>query len=117
MPRGRIIDQLRLGGGEGPRLILVAAPPGFGKTTLLAQWLAAEDSQRRVAWLALDAGDADLRVFLTHLVAAIQTAEPEVGVDAPRPVGGARCHANRGCVGQPDQRSRRPGRSHGGDAG
>lgn len=82
VPRGCIIDQLRLGGGEGPRLILVAAPPGFGKTTLLAQWLAAEDSQRRVAWLALDAGDADLRVFLTHLVAAIQTAEPEVGVDA-----------------------------------
>ena len=68
--------------GEGPRLVLVAAPAGFGKTTLLAQWLAAAGVARRVAWLALDPGDADLRLFLTHLVAAIQTAEPEAGVDA-----------------------------------
>jgi LuxR family transcriptional regulator, maltose regulon positive regulatory protein len=81
--RARLTDQLRAGGGEGPRLVLVAAPAGFGKTTLLAQWLAAaEGSQRRVAWLALDPGDADLRLFLTHLVAAIQTAEPEAGIDA-----------------------------------
>ena len=81
--RARITDQLRVGGGEGPRLLLVAAPAGFGKTTLLAQWLAAaEESRCRVAWLALDPADADLRVFLTHLVAAIQIAEPEVGVDA-----------------------------------
>jgi len=82
--RARITDQLRVGGGEGPRLVLVAAPAGFGKTTLLAQWLAAaaSTSQCGVAWLALDPGDADLRVFLTHLVAAIQTTEPEAGVDA-----------------------------------
>jgi len=81
--RARLIDQLRADGGDGPRLVLVAAPAGFGKSTLLAQWLAAaERSQRRVAWLALDPGDADLRLFLTHLVAAIQTAEPEAGVDA-----------------------------------
>ncbi|MGH8826664.1 MAG: AAA family ATPase, partial [Jiangellaceae bacterium] len=81
--RARLSDQLRADGGEGPRLVLVAAPAGFGKTTLLAQWLgAAGTSQRRVAWLALDPGDADLRLFLTHLVAAIQSAEPEAGVDA-----------------------------------
>jgi LuxR family maltose regulon positive regulatory protein len=80
--RTRITDQLRADGGEGPRLVLVAAPAGFGKTTLLAQWLAAGTPQRRVAWLALDPGDADLRLFLTHLLAAIQTAEPEAGVDA-----------------------------------
>ncbi len=82
--RARLTDQLRVGGGEGPRLVLVAAPAGFGKTTFLAQWLAAAagTSQCGVAWLALDPGDADLRVFLTHLVAAIQTAEPEAGVDA-----------------------------------
>ena len=81
--RARLTDRLRADGGEGPRLVLVAAPAGFGKTTLLAQWLAAaERSQRRVAWLALDPGDADLRRFLTHLVAAIQTVEPEAGVDA-----------------------------------
>ena len=81
--RARLTDRLRADGGEAPRLVLVAAPAGFGKTTLLAQWLAgAEGSQRRVAWLALDSGDADLRLFLTHLTAAIQTVEPEAGVDA-----------------------------------
>src|SRR3954447_6496308 len=74
---------MRADGGEGPRLVLVAAPAGFGKTTLLAQWLAAaKSSQHRVAWLALDEGDADLRLFLTHLVAAVQTVDPEPGVDA-----------------------------------
>ncbi|HET6551390.1 MAG TPA: LuxR C-terminal-related transcriptional regulator [Solirubrobacter sp.] len=46
----------------------------------MAQWLAV--GEQRVAWLALDAGDADLRQFLTHLVAAIRTVEPEAGVDA-----------------------------------
>ena len=81
--RNRLTDRLRADGGDRPRLVLVAAPAGFGKTTLMAQWLAAaEESRRRVAWLALDPGDADLRRFLTHLVAAIRTAEPEAGVDA-----------------------------------
>src|SRR5919112_1179890 len=81
--RARLTDRMRADGGEGPRLVLVAAPAGFGKTTLLAEWLAAaEKSQRRVAWLALDPGDADVRLFLTHLAAAIQTVEPEAGVDA-----------------------------------
>jgi LuxR family maltose regulon positive regulatory protein len=80
--RDRITDRLRAGAGEGARLVLVAAPAGFGKTTLLAQWLAAGTPQRRVAWLALDPGDADLRLFLTHVIAAIQTVEPVAGVEA-----------------------------------
>ena len=63
--------------------MLVAAPAGFGKTTLLAQWLAADGSRSAGwRWLALDPGDADLRQFLIHLVAAIQVADPEVGVEA-----------------------------------
>jgi LuxR family maltose regulon positive regulatory protein len=81
--RARLIDRLRSDGSAVPRLVLVAAPAGFGKTTLLAQWLGAdEDARPRVAWLALDPGDADLRQFLTHLVAAIRAAEPETGDDA-----------------------------------
>ena len=82
--RPRITAQLLVAGGEAPRLVLVAAPAGFGKTTLLAQWLAqaAGTSQCRVAWLALDPGDTELRTFLNHLVAAAQVADPEVGVEA-----------------------------------
>jgi len=48
--RARISGQLHTGAGDAPRLVLVAAPAGFGKTTFLAQWLsAAEGSQCRVA--------------------------------------------------------------------
>ena len=75
-----------------PRLVLVSAPAGFGKTTLIAQWLASGergdgDSEPtgpspRVAWLSLDAGDSELRRFVTHLVAAIQTSSPQVGAEA-----------------------------------
>ena len=74
-----------------PRLILVSAPAGFGKTTLIAQWLASggRDGESepagpppRVAWLSLDAGDSELRRFVTHLVAAIQTSSPRVGAEA-----------------------------------
>ena len=54
------------------RLVLVSAPAGFGKTTLLTQWLDARPvADGRVAWLSLDAADNDLRRFLEHLVAAL----------------------------------------------
>ncbi len=66
-----------------PRLVLVSAPAGFGKTTLLGQWLAAGDRPGpQVAWLSLDPGDNDLRRFLTHLVAAVQATLPD-GVEGP----------------------------------
>ena len=58
--RPRLAERLGADDGDGPRLILVAAPAGFGKTTFLAQWLEAGASGREVAWLALDPGDSDL---------------------------------------------------------
>jgi LuxR family maltose regulon positive regulatory protein len=84
VPRRRLLD--RLDSADAPRLVLVAAPAGFGKTTLLAQWLtewrATDEARRRVAWLALDPGDADVRRFLGHLIAAVQTFAPDAGVAA-----------------------------------
>ena len=83
VPRRRLTD--RLDTADKPRLVLVAAPAGFGKTTLLTQWLTAwadGRAENRVAWLALDPGDADVRRFLGHLIAAVQTVVPEVGADA-----------------------------------
>ncbi|CAM3562239.1 LuxR C-terminal-related transcriptional regulator [Occultella aeris] len=78
--RSRLTGRLRTPDGAAPRLVLVAAPAGFGKTTLLSQWLAGADSTR-VAWLSLDAADADPRRFLTHLLAAVQRTTPETGAE------------------------------------
>ncbi|HEY5978270.1 MAG TPA: LuxR C-terminal-related transcriptional regulator [Microlunatus sp.] len=86
VPRPRLIEQLRGDSGAAPRLVLVAAPAGFGKTTALAQWLISGSTggplSPRVAWLSLDPGDSDLRTFLTHLIAALRTARPAVGDEA-----------------------------------
>ncbi|HLC02224.1 MAG TPA: LuxR C-terminal-related transcriptional regulator [Anaerolineales bacterium] len=52
-------------------MTLISAPAGFGKTTLVSEWVAG--CERSVAWLSLDEGDNDLTCFLTYLVAALQT--------------------------------------------
>jgi LuxR family transcriptional regulator, maltose regulon positive regulatory protein len=66
-------------------LVSVVAPAGYGKTTLLAQWAAAET--RPVAWLSLDVRDNDPQVLLAHAVGAIDRAVPGVlarNLAAPR---------------------------------
>ncbi len=70
--RPRLLE--RLNRGPDRKLTLVSAPAGYGKTTLLVQWL--PDSQRPVAWLSLDERDNNILVFLNYLVAAIQTVVP-----------------------------------------
>ncbi len=67
----------RLSDGAQGRLTLLSAPPGFGKTTLLASWLA-RPADRRVAWLSLDAFDSDPASFWTGLVTAVRRAAPAV---------------------------------------
>jgi LuxR family maltose regulon positive regulatory protein len=57
-------------------LLLVCAPAGFGKTSLLAGW--ARHSERPVAWLSLDAGDSDPARFWRHVVAALSRLQPQV---------------------------------------
>jgi LuxR family maltose regulon positive regulatory protein len=59
------------------RLTLVSAPAGFGKTTLVSEWVAC--CERPVAWLSLDEGDNDPTCFLTYLVGALQTVTPKIG--------------------------------------
>ncbi|HZD69489.1 MAG TPA: LuxR C-terminal-related transcriptional regulator [Actinomycetes bacterium] len=77
VPRARL-DSLLEAGLQG-KLCLVGAPAGFGKTTLLAHWCAAERGRRRVAWLSLDAADNDLIRFWIYVVEAFRTVEPKVG--------------------------------------
>jgi LuxR family maltose regulon positive regulatory protein len=80
--RPRLTELVRSGASELPRLVLVSAPAGFGKTTLLSQWLSPTrpgGQAPRVAWLSLDEGDNDLRRLLAHLVGALATSGLEVG--------------------------------------
>ena len=69
--------------GASSRMTLVSAPAGFGKTTLLAEWLqGAVAEQRSVAWLSLDARDSQPPSFWTYVVTALQRAAPGVGSSA-----------------------------------
>jgi len=84
VPRPRL--QERLQRGLAARLLLVSAPAGFGKTTLLVDWMAAlatsPDGPRATAWLALDAGDNDPATFWTYVIAALRSVAPDVGTNA-----------------------------------
>jgi LuxR family maltose regulon positive regulatory protein len=98
VPRLQLIDRLSQGLKLGHKLTLVSAPAGFGKTTLLSEWLAglravtankhhienlqlimssvaASEIPHRLAWLSLDEGDNDPVRFLTYLVTALNQAE------------------------------------------
>ena len=59
------------------KLTLISAPAGFGKTTLVSEWVAV--CRRPVAWLSLDEEESDLARFLTYLIAALQTIAGEIG--------------------------------------
>ncbi len=67
LARPRLIDQLN--GAAARELVLVCTPAGFGKTTLLADWVGA--GERPVAWLSLDAGDNDPARFWRSVVGAV----------------------------------------------
>lgn len=66
----------RLDAGLRHKLILISAPPGFGKTTLAGQWLASED--RPSAWLSLDEGDNDAAQFLRYFCATVSRVAPGI---------------------------------------
>lgn len=80
--RARLTGRLPSGTTEAPRLVLIAAPTGFGKTTLLTQWLGSRVPAVRVAWLSLDPGDADPQRFLEDLAAAVHAAAPDAATAA-----------------------------------
>ena len=73
--RARLIDALERG-VLNYRLILLAAPAGYGKTTLLAQW--AQSSSFRTAWLSIDQEDNDVARFLRGLLTAWEEIQPGI---------------------------------------
>ncbi|QIN85115.1 LuxR family transcriptional regulator [Rubrobacter tropicus] len=75
VPRSRLIG--RLNEGLHRRLTLVCAPAGFGKTTLIGEWIAG--CGRPAAWLSLEEGDGDPARFLAYLVAALRAVAADIG--------------------------------------
>jgi len=102
--RPRLIQRLDDGLRQGCRLTLVSAPAGSGKTTLLSAWASLlgsrnsgfglatantpalrdqkSETRHHVAWLSLDDADNDPARFWTYLIAALQTAHPQLGQSA-----------------------------------
>ena len=106
VPRPHLLE--RLDRGLACRLILVSGPAGFGKTTLLSEWIHQTDEgggrkdtgvhplsftphPSKTAWLSLDASDNDPVRFLRYVTAALRTIAPQVGetalalLQAPQP--------------------------------
>ncbi len=78
--RPRLSERLNRGGES--KLTLVSAPAGFGKTTLLAEWLASTPVEKQTAWLSLDPSDNEAAPFWPYVIAALQTAAPGIGATA-----------------------------------
>ncbi len=77
IPRTDLVERLRA--AKGASVITILAAPGFGKTTLLTEWLASDD--RSFAWISLDDRDNDPVVFLTYIAVALNKISPiDVGV-------------------------------------
>ncbi len=87
VPRPALIA--RLNEGLTGKLTLISAPAGFGKTTLIADWL--QQLDRPSAWISLDEGDNDPVRLCAYFVAALQRIEPDIGqtaqtmLQAPQP--------------------------------
>ena len=75
--RPRLIERLKA--GLHPKLTLIGAPAGFGKGTLLSEWV--QQSEQPVAWLSLDENDNDLLRFLTYLTAVLKRIDEDIAVD------------------------------------
>ncbi len=67
----------RLNQGIDHRLVLISAPAGFGKTTLLSEWQ--QQTTLQVSWLSLDRSDNDSTRFWTYVIAALQKVFPNLG--------------------------------------
>jgi LuxR family maltose regulon positive regulatory protein len=75
VPRPRLTE--RLDEGTAGPLTLISAPAGFGKSTLLSEWV--HESGRPVAWVSLDEGDDEVSRFLLYVLSALQRVRPGLG--------------------------------------
>jgi LuxR family maltose regulon positive regulatory protein len=76
VPRPALVQELAR--AVPAKLVLVDAPAGFGKTTLVAQWRCSPAEDRRFAWVSLDSGDDDPGRLWWHVVSALARACAEL---------------------------------------
>ena len=81
VPRPRLFRLLDQGVQPGRRLTLISAPAGYGKTTLLVEWL--QERKIPAAWLSLDEGDNDPARWVAYLADALQQLNPQAGSSEP----------------------------------
>ena len=77
LQRPDLVRKLRAGNEK--MLTLVCAPPGYGKTTLLAQWAAQDEERNAFAWVSLDARDSDPARLWGHVIAALHAVHGRAG--------------------------------------
>jgi LuxR family transcriptional regulator, maltose regulon positive regulatory protein len=75
--RPRLLELLDA--GLQARLMLISAPPGFGKSTLLSDWIGRRNLQEQTAWLSLDERDNDPVRFWRYVIGSLQRVQPEIG--------------------------------------
>jgi len=85
-PRSKLVSHPRLiehlNDGLDKKLTLIAAPAGFGKTTLLSEWI--PQSPRCMTWLSLDESDNDPTQFWVYFISSLQGLRPDLGAGADR---------------------------------
>ncbi len=77
VPRRRLTERLDKAWQQGKKLTLVSASAGYGKTTIVTEWV--RNLQAKSAWLSLDEADNDPTRFLSYLIAALQLIDQSVG--------------------------------------
>ncbi|MGD8622249.1 MAG: LuxR C-terminal-related transcriptional regulator, partial [Anaerolineales bacterium] len=90
VPRGDLVrrqrlidllqDDLLVERSFGRKLTVISAPAGYGKTTLISQWLT--EAPCPISWLTLEKGESDPTRFLSYLMAAVQSTAPQLGASA-----------------------------------
>src|SRR5512141_220071 len=78
--RPRLVGKLLSSLDQPEKFVLLAAPPGFGKTTLLSEFVVT--LQSAIAWVSLDGADNEPVQFWTYIITALQSAGAQVGDSA-----------------------------------
>ena len=77
VPRARLIERINGALECGHRLTLVSAPAGFGKTTLISEWVS--QTSLPVAWVTLDENDNEPLLFMNYFISALQQVDEKIG--------------------------------------